>query len=1003
MAAPKSGRFWKRSRRLFRWFRRAVLALLLLLLVVAIYLNRVGVPGFIKNPVIERLRARGVDLQMTRLSLHWYGLVAENVRFGRTNENAAMQLTARRVNVGLSPAALAHFQLQVDALEMRGGSLQWLIEETNRAPRTLAATNIQSSLRLLPNDHWALDNFQAEFAGARIQFTATITNASAIRDWPFLHAPKPAPAGAMQHRLRALADAFEKIHFSSPPTLILSLHGDARDAQSFAGTLTLNAPDAKTPWGNVSQFRFSTQLFSPTGNEPSHAELNLNASAAQTRWVTAQDIQLTARLVSTISTNIIDGKFQATARQIETPWAIATNGEFTAHWVHALTNAVPISGTGLLRLDQVHSRWGDAGNAHFAVTLARPDTNSIPAVDDVWSWWANFSESLFDFECQLADVKSPKLEAKEILCTGQWRPPELTVNHLDAKLYGGEFHGHAGLDVVSRELSFGTESHFDLKKTSPLLTEKARLWFSRFTWQELPAVTMNGTLTLPAWTNRQPDWRAEVRPTVRLEGQFQVNNGTFRGVAASSAQSHFVYSNMTWRLPDLHVTRPEGALDLVHEANDDTHDYYWHIHSAIDLRALRPLFETNQQRVFDLVSFQQPPVVDGEVRGRWYDYSRIAAQIHVAATNFTYRGEYVGHLQTDIEYTNRVLKMIAPRAGRGNERASADLVMIDWNTEKIIITNGLSTADPQAIARMLGSKTAHMVESYHFVEPPHARVNGVIPIHDDGSQNLVFELDGGPFQWWKFTVPHISGQVHWWGDKLDIHDIHAAFYDGSAAGEAEFDFAAAEGADFHFDFTVSDVNLHSLLPDLSARTNRLEGTLGGQLVVTSANTKNWSGWQGHGRAKLRDGLLWEIPVFGIFSPVLDGIVPGMGSSRVSDASAKFSITNSAILTDDLELRSTYMRLQYRGSVDFKGNLDARVEAEMLRDTWVVGRIVSLVLWPVSKIFEYRVTGVLHEPKLEPLYYVPKFLLMPLHPIRTIKELVPSDSGHPSTNAPPAVP
>jgi hypothetical protein len=167
--------------------------------------------------------------------------------------------------------------------------------------------------------------------------------------------------------------------------------------------------------------------------------------------------------------------------------------------------------------------------------------------------------------------------------------------------------------------------------------------------------------------------------------------------------------------------------------------------------------------------------------------------------------------------------------------------------------------------------------------------------------------------------------------------------------------------------------------------------------VTSANTKDWSGWQGHGRAKLRDGLLWEIPVFGIFSPVLDGIVPGMGSSRVSDASAKFSITNSTILTDDLELRSTYMRLVYHGTVDFSGKLDARVEAELLRDTWGIGRVVSLVLWPVTKLFEYRVTGVLREPKMEPLR-VPKFLLMPLHPFRSLQELMPYTPVG-STNAP----
>jgi len=40
--------------------------------------------------------------------------------------------------------------------------------------------------------------------------------------------------------------------------------------------------------------------------------------------------------------------------------------------------------------------------------------------------------------------------------------------------------------------------------------------------------------------------------------------------------------------------------------------------------------------------------------------------------------------------------------------------------------------------------------------------------------------------------------------------------------------------------------------------------------------------------------------------------------------------------------------------------------------------------------------------LEPLY-VPKFLLMPLHPIKSIKGLMPAEPNDTSTNAPPAVP
>lgn len=989
-----------RCRKCLRWGRRAVLALVFLLLIAIFYCNRVGVPAFVQNAVLNRLRDKGFDLHVARLRLRRTGLSANDVRFGQTNNQAALQLSARRVNIGLNYARLLLFQPQADWLELRGGSLKWLSAPTNQPARVLALTNIQSIVRLLPNDQWELDDFQAQFADARVYVSATISNASAIREWSLLHPEKPAPPGATQNRLRHFADTFEKIHFTTPPTLTFDVIGDARAPGSFAGVLALDAPDADTPWATLSHGRFFARVFAPGSNVTTRAQLHIAADAAITRWATAREFLVSVRIASTKDSQVVEGRLHTAARQIETRWATTTNADFSAQWLHSLTNPVPLSGTALLKSGRVRSRWGEASHVNFTAKLTPPETNAVPAVGDDWGFWSYFADCFLDFEGNFADVKTPKLNTDEIVCKGQWRPPELTIDHLYAKFESGEFLARAGLGVVSRKLSFGTESHFDLLKIEPILTEKARAWLSQFSWEQIPWLTMNGSLIMPAWTNRAPDWQAEVRPTVLLNGHFHVNDAAFREIPVRSAESDFTYSNMVWRLPNLRVTRPEGLLDLVHEGDDRTHDYFWQIHSTIDLHGLRPLFLTNQQHVFDLVTFDTPPVIDGQLWGRWHEHERIGAQLHVALTNFTFRGQSVGSAEAVLEYTNRVLKMISPRAERGDEHASADLVIIDWNRQKIYLTNGFSTANPQVIARMLGPKTAHTLEAYHFVEPPVGRVSGVIPIHDDGTQNLTFELDGGPFQWWKFTVPHVSGQIHWWGDQLTLNNIHAAFYDGAANGYAAFNFAAPEGADFNFDFSMTNANLHLLLQDLSARSNKLEGTIAGRLNVTQANTKDWSSWQGNGQAQLRDGLLWEIPIFGIFSPVFDAFVPGLGSSRFGNGAATYLITNSVIQTSDLELRSLYMRLQYHGTVDFSGNLDARVEAELLRDTWVIGRLVSLVLWPVTKVFEYQVTGTLGQPKMEPLY-VPKFLLMPLHPIRTLKDLMPPNTEN--TNAPPAPP
>src|ERR1700690_2647944 len=250
----------------------------------------------------------------------------------------------------------------------------------------------------------------------------------------------------------------------------------------------------------------------------------------------------------------------------------------------------------------------------------------------------------------------------------------------------------------------------------------------------------------------------------------------------------------------------------------------------------------------------------------------------------------------------------------------------------------------------------------------------------------------------KFKTTNIVGTIHWQNQSLILTNVAAAFYGGNGNGFANFDFRAPhEGADYQFAVNVTNVNLHLLAVDLSSPTNHLEGTLAGRLVVTDADSRDWRAWDGYGHANLHDGLLWDIPIFGILSPVLNTFASGLGNSRATDAAAGFSMTNGVIYSNSLEIRSAMMRLEYTGTVDLRQNVNTRVTAQLLRNTWMIGPVVSTVLWPVSKLFEYRVTGTLKNPKSEPVY-VPKILLLPLHPIRTLEEIL--SGGDSYSNRPP---
>ena len=99
-------------------------------------------------------------------------------------------------------------------------------------------------------------------------------------------------------------------------------------------------------------------------------------------------------------------------------------------------------------------------------------------------------------------------------------------------------------------------------------------------------------------------------------------------------------------------------------------------------------------------------------------------------------------------------------------------------------------------------------------------------------------------------------------------------------------------------------------------------------------------------------MIWDIPVFGVFSDVLNGMSPGLGSSRASAGTCTFGITNGVIHTGDLEIRATGLRLRIGARWTLKAMSRPESKRASMRDVWLVGPVVSTVFWPVTKLFEY---------------------------------------------------
>ena len=463
--------------------------LMLLALVLCLaYLNQVGLPRFVKEPLLEKLRVRGMDLQFSRLRLRWFrGIVADNVRFGQAEEPLGPRLSFAEVQVRLNYKALAKFRLQVDSLVGRQGQLLLPIVGTNQAPRQLSIENIQTELRLLPNDEWVLAHFRAELAGARIQLSGTVTHASAVREWKFFQAR--GPSGAWQDRLRELADTIDHIHFYSPPELGLDVRGDARDLQSFSAQMRLNTPGVDTPWGSVTKGWVTVRLTPATNGVPWNAELDLFAAEAKNRWTSVTGLQLAAHLrPAEEQRDLVNGNLTIAGKQVETRWGNVSAIEITARMTAPATN------------------WQQHANASCG-------------------WWANIEPFSWDWRWWLKGLHSAGMEVGEISGSGRWRMPELTITDLQAKLNPGQLSLDASLNVDTRALKLALVSSGDPRQISSLLAKDIGRQLAECSWQKPPVIRADVSLTLPSWTNRAPNLLGEILPSLYVRGEINIADG----------------------------------------------------------------------------------------------------------------------------------------------------------------------------------------------------------------------------------------------------------------------------------------------------------------------------------------------------------------------------------------------------------------------------------------------------------------------------------------------
>ncbi|MBM3822832.1 MAG: hypothetical protein FJ404_08110 [Verrucomicrobia bacterium] len=1026
MSENRDRRYWPGFRRVFRWCRIWLFFLCFVLLFTVIFLNQSGLPDSVGKVITREMESRGIRLTFDKLRLGMTGtVIAEKVYARSLRQEQAPRIGFDRLEIRIEPASLGRGRFFIEGAALRMGKVDWPLSPPGSPLRVLSLSNVVASLRFLPGDVWQIDQLEANALGIKFEIQAALTNVATVLQ-PKSAAPKPGSASGPPRWLEQVQSIAEQATFAETPAVQIVIEGDFANPETLAGRITLKSSAgvyARHEWNEL-MLRGTWRPYVSTGHDspPHRLELEVGRWQAPEARLEGAHVILTAPpgarpgAIDRLQWSVDVAEMHTASAIVEDatgsgesvivrrgPWEMRSQAEFRAAtlssrghtgvelWTrlegeHGIELRSPLKARASVSVEGVWGPWGFMRGATLALNgdgaMSRREPNSELAYWDALRSWKLGAELDWD------RIQQTQLTVDRGRAELEWDGERLSVKRLEAGMREGSVEASLELEPRHRRLTARAQSSFDLHQIAPLLTENSRRWIGQFSWQVPPFVQGEMSVVLPAWTNARPEWKTEVLPTLSVQARAAGTNAAFRGISVDRGFAEIGLSNAQWNIPLIQVERPEGSATLAYQGHMLTKDYEWKVRSSLPPTLAAPLLAPDQKRVFELVQWNGPLALEGSIWGRWQDLTRSAVDVRVAASNMVIRGVNFEQVETRLQWTNELVRFVKPHVQRvAGESASGSLVTFDVNTQMVHIEGGQGRLDPMLSSPALGKGVPEALQPYRFDTPPKVRAEGVYAVRDRQLTDLVFDVEGERFTWWRMHCPEISGRVHWKGNDVILKGVRASFAQGSLAGDALFKVLPTQGAEFNLQARFTNASLHAVATELAHATNKLSGLFDGTLNVDSGITTDQNTWTGRGQVELRQGYLWGIPLFGFFTPILNGLVPGAGQASIGSGKANCTFAHRKVHTEDLELRASTFNILYKGDVDFDGQVQATAMAELLGEAGGVGRVVTLAFLPFAKLFEYRVTGSLGQPKTEPLY-IPRFLTLPLNPFRTLRQLLP---------------
>jgi hypothetical protein len=449
-----------------------------------------------------------------------------------------------------------------------------------------------------------------------------------------------------------------------------------------------------------------------------------------------------------------------------------------------------------------------------------------------------------------------------------------------------------------------------------------------------------------------------------VTGAIQVGKFSFREMSFDSFSTDFASRNGKIFLRDARLLAAGGQISANLLLSPE--DFRFHLSNTIAPTAFAPLLGKNEREVLKLIDFRDAPYLQLDLRGPKPTFAAVTGTGFLRLGRTSMRGYSLDWGESKIEVAESAITYRDFSLGRGKAAGKGTFVY-DFGGQQILLQNVESTMPPVDVMMWIDPKIAEVIKPYRFRQPPKVHADGVVDMKDPRKTNLHLGIQsdiGLDYDLLNRTLKfgRTLANVDITGPKVIANVKSAELMEGDVGVNATVSIDPADPT-FGADIDIRRVDF-AQLTKLYFDYEDSKGIGSGNFKFTARMGQEQQ-MRGGGSLRVEDGKVFAIPILGPLSEIINKIIPGAGFQTARLATADFTVGEEKINTKNLKVEGAGFSLYGYGDIFFvkdKMDMSVRINAR---------GIPGLVLFPVSKLFEYVATGSVSKPVWRPKI-IPRF-------------------------------